>query len=192
MRSAAVQVRFRVRFENGYEPIFKELPCEPHSQSETAGTTIKIKISLLRGGGLGGRRGKSSKNACFRGKRHDNKILKVQILLSRNFVVIAQAPSDKERKQILSEYRLSTGSIVSKYGLDWSAVRSGLVPSTVFGILFDESASESHTQNSTRTAPYVRAACLQNETAPEKLLNRYGKRFEKREKIRKTIRNVFE
>ena len=33
-----------------------------------------------------------SKNAIFRGKRHDNKISKVQILLSRNFVVIAQAP----------------------------------------------------------------------------------------------------
>ena len=32
-------------------------------------------------------------NAIFRGKRHDNKILKVQILLSRNFVVIAQAPN---------------------------------------------------------------------------------------------------
>ena len=30
---------------------------------------------------------------CFRGKRHNNKILKVQILLSRNFVVIAQAPA---------------------------------------------------------------------------------------------------
>ena len=28
----------------------------------------------------------------------------------------------------------------------------------------------------------VRAACLQNETAPEKLLNRYEKRFEKRER----------
>ena len=28
----------------------------------------------------------------FRWKRHNNKILKVQILLSRNFVVIAQAP----------------------------------------------------------------------------------------------------
>ena len=28
----------------------------------------------------------------------------------------------------------------------------------------------------------VRAACLQSETAPEKLLNRYEKRFEKREK----------
>ena len=28
----------------------------------------------------------------------------------------------------------------------------------------------------------VMAACLQNETAPEKLLNRYEKQFEKREK----------
>ena len=28
----------------------------------------------------------------------------------------------------------------------------------------------------------VRAACLQNETAPEKVLNQYEKRFEKREK----------
>ena len=31
-------------------------------------------------------------NVIFRGKRHDNKILKVEILLSRNFVVMAQAP----------------------------------------------------------------------------------------------------
>ena len=29
---------------------------------------------------------------------------------------------------------------------------------------------------------YIRAACLQNETAPEKFLDRYEKRFEKREK----------
>ena len=29
---------------------------------------------------------------------------------------------------------------------------------------------------------FVRAAPLQNETAPEKILNRYEKRFEKREK----------
>ena len=56
-------------------------------------TTIKIKISLWRGERAWGQRGKSSKNACFRGKRHDNEILKVQILLSRNFVVIAQVPS---------------------------------------------------------------------------------------------------
>ena len=32
-------------------------------------------------------------NAVFRGKRHDNRILKVQIVLSRNYVVIAQAPN---------------------------------------------------------------------------------------------------
>ena len=40
---------------------------------------------------------------------------------------------------------------------------------------------------------FLRAACLQNETAPEKLLNRYEHRSEKREKkIRKTIRNATE
>ena len=32
-------------------------------------------------------------NAIFHGKRHDNKILKVNILLSKNFVVMAQAPN---------------------------------------------------------------------------------------------------
>ena len=37
----------------------------------------------------------------------------------------------------------------------------------------------------------LRAARLQNETVPEKLLNRYKKRFEKREKkIQKPIRNA--
>ena len=49
---------------------------------------------LLRGGGSWEQRGKSSQNAVFRGKCHDNKILKVQIVSSRNFVVIAQASSD--------------------------------------------------------------------------------------------------
>ena len=38
-------------------------------------------------------------NAVFRGKRHDNKILKVQILLSRNFVVIAQAPKFERKTE---------------------------------------------------------------------------------------------
>ena len=56
-------------------------------------TTIKIKCALFEGGGPWGQRGKSSKNAVFRGKRHDNKILKVEILLSRYFVIIAQAPN---------------------------------------------------------------------------------------------------
>ena len=57
-------------------------------------TTIKIKFSLFEGGGeaLGAER-KIVQNAVFRRKRHDNKILKVQILLSRNFVVMAQAPN---------------------------------------------------------------------------------------------------
>ena len=32
-------------------------------------------------------------NAIFHGKRHDNKILKVKLLLSRNLVVMAQAPA---------------------------------------------------------------------------------------------------
>ena len=68
-------------------------------------TTIKIKFALLRGvlrGGHWGQRGKSFKNAVFLGKRHDNKILKLQILLSRNVVVIAQAP--KEFLAILSVF----------------------------------------------------------------------------------------
>ena len=46
---------------------------------------------------------KIGQNAVFHGKRHENKILKVQILLSRNFVVIAQAPKickTSERRQV--------------------------------------------------------------------------------------------
>ena len=52
----------------------------------------KMKFSLFEGA-CGAER-KIVQNAVFffRGKRHDNKILKVQILLSRKFVVIAQAP----------------------------------------------------------------------------------------------------
>ena len=59
----------------------------------------KNKICGFKGGE--GRRGAERKNRpkryvffFFRGKRHDNKILNVQILLSRNFVVVAQAPID--------------------------------------------------------------------------------------------------
>ena len=61
--------------------------------SETA-RPRRQKFLFLRGGDRAlGQRGKSSRNAVvFCGKRHDNKILKVQILLSRNIVVIAQAP----------------------------------------------------------------------------------------------------
>ena len=57
-------------------------------------TTIKIKFPVFEGGGASGAERKIVQNAVFffRGKRHDNKILKVQILLSKDFAVIAQAP----------------------------------------------------------------------------------------------------
>ena len=48
-------------------------------------------------------------NVIFRGKRHDNKILKVKILLSRNFVVMAQAPT-------LEEYFQGGGLVCIKFG----------------------------------------------------------------------------
>ena len=54
---------------------------------------IKIEFAFLRGGGLGGREKNILQKAVSLGKRHDKKTLKVQILLSRNSVVIAQAPS---------------------------------------------------------------------------------------------------
>ena len=67
------------------------LPLSKFRESET---TIKIKFAFFRGGGWGrGAERKIVQNAIFRGKRHDNKILKVKILLSRIFVVMAQALS---------------------------------------------------------------------------------------------------
>ena len=49
----------------------------------------KNKICVFQGGGFGrGAERKIVQNAIFRGKRHDNKILKVKILLSRNLVVM--------------------------------------------------------------------------------------------------------
>ena len=39
-------------------------------------------------------------NAFLLGKRHDNKNLNLKFLLSRNFVVMAQAPIDAQNKQI--------------------------------------------------------------------------------------------
>ena len=62
-----------------------------------AETTIKMHTFIQFSGGVGqgGRDGVIVQNAIFRGKRHDNKILKVEILLSRNFVVMAQVPTFK-------------------------------------------------------------------------------------------------
>ena len=57
----------------------------------------KNKILRFSGGGVGREAGrKSVQNAIFHGKRHDKKILKIKILLSRNFVVMAHAPTVSE------------------------------------------------------------------------------------------------
>ena len=61
----------------------------------------KNKICAFQGGGWAGGAGrKIVQNAIFHGKRHDNKILKVNILLSRNFVVMAQAPNCEVEKRL--------------------------------------------------------------------------------------------
>ena len=46
----------------------------------------------MGGGATLGAERKIVQSVVFGGKRHDNIILKVRILLSRNFVVIVQAP----------------------------------------------------------------------------------------------------
>ena len=103
--------------------LFSEVPCGTHSSSDLvwvvggsscllewfrkgplkrgqkstffreSETTIKIKFAFSGVGGQGGREENCPKRYLFVGKRHDNNILKVNILLSRNFVVMAQAPS---------------------------------------------------------------------------------------------------
>ena len=49
-------------------------------------------LAILRGGGIGAER-KIAQNAVILGKRHANEIMKVQVLLSRNLVVMTQAPT---------------------------------------------------------------------------------------------------
>ena len=61
----------------------------------------KNKICAFQGGVGRGAGRKIVQNAIFRGKRHDNKILKVKISLSRKFVVMAQVPIDCERPQLV-------------------------------------------------------------------------------------------
>ena len=68
------------------------------------------------------------------------------------------SPMEKERRHAFVRVQI-------EYGFGCFQVQFGLVVSTVwigfeygFAILLDESASESHTQNSTRTAPYLHPA----------------------------------
>ena len=62
-----------------------------------SGTVRRTFAVWRRGGDIGGREDiGEQKNTAFLQKRHDNKILKMTVLLSSNFVVIAQAPSFSE------------------------------------------------------------------------------------------------
>ena len=60
----------------------------------------KNKICVFQGGGGQGGREENCPKAIYRGKRRDNKILKVKMLLSRNFVVMAQAPTQRRHRFI--------------------------------------------------------------------------------------------
>ena len=68
------------------------MPSREVPNARESETTIKIKFALFRGGVGRGAERKIVQNAIFHGKRHDNKILNAKIVLSRNFVVMAQAP----------------------------------------------------------------------------------------------------
>ena len=84
------------------------------SQRESE-TTIKIKFAFFRGGWAGGAERKIVQNDfIFRGKRHDNIILKVKIVLSRNFVVMAQAPNLSDTH--LLHAMPAMGFLVSQHG----------------------------------------------------------------------------
>ena len=70
-------------------------------------TTIKIEFCVFEGGRIGGREENCPKTLLFSlGNATTMKILKVQILLSRTFVVIARAPN--HRQQIVTVHNLSS------------------------------------------------------------------------------------
>ena len=86
--------------ENGETPKLSGIaPCDSAGIRQDDN---KNKICAFEGGGFGGREENRPKTLFFL-ERHDNKILKVQILFLRNFVVIAQVPRfgwDSDRIQI--------------------------------------------------------------------------------------------
>ena len=81
---------FELRFLSPKTPSFCEISGDV-APSMLRDSETTIKFALLKGGGLGAERN-IVQIAAFRGKRRDNKILKLQILLSRNFVAITQPP----------------------------------------------------------------------------------------------------
>ena len=80
-------------FLTQFRPEFDAILTPNLGHSQRKRDDNKNKICAFQGGGVGRGPGrKIVQNAIFHGKRHDNQILKVNILLSRNFVVMAQAP----------------------------------------------------------------------------------------------------
>ena len=80
-----------------------------------------------------------------------------------------------------------------EYGFGCFQVRFGLVVSTVwigsesgFVTLLDESASENHTQNSTRTAPYKHIPFVQMALQTDKTYFRMNSAFQSRYRHRQT------
>ena len=107
-------------------------------------TSIKIKFALFRGVGIGGGEENRPKTLFFfRGKRHDNKILKVQILLSRNYFCCHCAGSNlspslasllcflcKKQKpvQTRSSYRRGSGALSSPFSILFGSSWFNLLP----------------------------------------------------------------
>ena len=77
-------------------------------------------------------------NAIFHGKCHDNRILKVRILLSRNFVVMAKAPNqakEAHKHELFGPVALGTTPGMSRDKPGLSLGQSGLAPGTKPGFL---------------------------------------------------------
>ena len=127
---------------------------------------VSVKFLLFRGGFGGG--GGGSADFIFMGARiflifgADLIVSRCPSTVSRTVLkrkrvnfqrIFLVSPTEKERKHAFVRVQI-------EYGFGCFQVRFGLVVSTVwigseygFVTLVDESASESHTQNSTRTAP---------------------------------------
>ena len=105
--------------------IFQQKELRDHPQeSQRKRDDNKNKICAFQGGLSRGAGRKIVQNAIFHGKRHDNKILKVKFLLSRKFVVMAQAP----RKEKAHKHK-QTFPVTARVGVGlptgWPGVRLG-------------------------------------------------------------------
>ena len=99
-----------------------------------------------------------------------------------------------QKKKLHFSYINSSLELVSrKLHRTYSFVIQGITWKISLRIIFLENRSSVRQKFLFFFSELIRVACLQNETAAEKLLNRYEKRFEKSEKKTwKTIRNATE